>query len=153
MQTNNNNTEKAIIDVMNSDVRFKRFSEFLKTAGLEEKLRTEKDLTVFAPTNEAFAGLTHEKTVEMLKPENREQLRKRMLLHVVPKSLDIAEITKADSLKTESGAEIKVDISKDQKQIRLLNATVVLPREEALNGVLYPLDAILERGKATVATA
>jgi len=31
----------------------------------------------------------------MLKPENREQLKKQMLLHVVPRALDIDALSKA----------------------------------------------------------
>ena len=152
MQTKNK-TEKVILDFVNGDVRFKRFSEFLKTAGLDERLAKGWDLTVFAPTNEAFAALPQEKITDMLKPENREQLRQRMLIYVVPKSMDIDDLTKAGTLKTEAGTEIKVDVSKDQKQIRLVNANVVLPKEEAKNGILYPLDAVLDLAKTTAATA
>ena len=152
MQTKNK-TEKVILDFVNGDVRFKRFSEFLKTAGLDERLAKGWDLTVFAPTNEAFAALPQEKITDMLKLENREQLRQRMLIYVVPKSMDIDDLTKAGTLKTEAGTEIKVDVSKDQKQIRLVNANVVLPKEEAKNGILYPLDAVLDLAKTTAATA
>ncbi len=152
MQTQNMK-EKAIFDLVNSDVRFKRFSDFVKAAGLDERLAKGQDLTVFAPTNEAFAGLTQEKTAEMLKPENREQLRKQMLLHVVPKALDIDALTKAGTLKTDAGAELKVDVSKDRKQITLSNANVVLPKEEAQNGILYPLDAVLQPAKTAATTA
>ena len=94
MQTQNMK-ERAIFDLVNSDVRFKKFSDFVKAAELDERLAKAQDLTVFAPTNEAFAGLTQEKTAEMLKPENREQLKKQMLLHVVPRALDIDALSKA----------------------------------------------------------
>lgn len=152
MQTKNK-TDKAILDFVDGDVRFKRFSEFVKAAGLDEKLAKGWDLTVFAPTNEAFAALPQEQVADMLKPEHREQLRKRMLIYVIPKSLDIDDLTKAGTLKTEAGTEIKVDVSKDQKQIKLVNANVVLPKEEAKNGILYPLDAVLEPAKTAAATA
>jgi uncharacterized surface protein with fasciclin (FAS1) repeats len=66
--------------------------------------------------------------------------------------MDIDDLTKAGTLKTEAGTEIKVDVSKDQKQIKLINANVVLPKEEAKNGILYPLDAILEPAKTAAAT-
>ncbi len=84
----------------------------------------------------------------MLKPENREQLRNHMLLYVVPRTLDIDDLTKAGTLRTEAGSEIKIDVSKDQKQIKLNNSNIVLPKQEAQNGFLYPLDAVLEPIKA-----
>lgn len=145
METQN---KKAIFDLVNGDLRFKRFSEFVKAAGLEEKLSKGKDLTVFAPTNEAFSAISQEKTADMLKPENREQLRNHMLLYVVPRTLDIDDLTKAGTLRTEAGSEIKIDVSKDQKQIKLNNSNIVLPKQEAQNGFLYPLDAVLEPIKA-----
>jgi uncharacterized surface protein with fasciclin (FAS1) repeats len=148
-----NKTEKAIFDVVNGDVRFKRFSEFVKAAGLDEKLAKGQTLTVFAPTNEAFAALPREQVEDMLKPENREQLRKRMLSYMVPRSMDIDDLTKAGTLKTEAGTKVKVDVSKDQKQIKIVNANVVLPKEEAKNGILYRLDAVLEPTKTTAAAA
>lgn len=145
--------EKAIIDLVNGDSRFKRFGEFIKAAGLDKRLSEDKSLTVFAPTNEAFAKMPQELAVNMLKPENREQLRNRILLHVVPGALDINELTKAKVLKTEAGTEIRVDVSKDLKQIKLANANIVLPKEEAQNGMLYPVDAVLQPTSTTAAAA
>ena len=147
-----NKKEQGILDLVDNDMRFKKFSNFIKSAGLEEKLAKGENLTVFAPTNEAFAGITQEKAADMLKPENREQLKKRLLLHIVPRTINIDELTKVGSLKTEAGTEIKVDVSKDQKQIKLVNANVVLPKEEGRNGIIYPLDAVLEPAKAATAS-
>jgi uncharacterized surface protein with fasciclin (FAS1) repeats len=146
-------TEKAILDLVNGDVRFKRFSEFVRAAGLDEKLAKGWDLTVFAPTNEAFAALSQERIADLLKPENRQQLTNRMLLYVVPKSMDIDDLTKASTLRTEAGTELKIDVSKDQKQIKLVNANVLLPKQEAKNGILYSLDMLLEPAKTATTTA
>lgn len=146
-------TEKAILDLVNGDVRFKRFSEFVRAAGLDEKLAKGWDLTVFAPTNEAFAALSQERIADLLKPENRQQLTNRMLLYVVPKSMDIDDLTKAGTLRTEAGTELKIDVSKDQKQIKLVNANVLLPKQEAKNGILYSLDMLLEPAKTATTTA
>lgn len=149
MQTTNK-TPKAIFDLVSADARFKRFGELAKAAGLDEKLSNAK-ITVFAPTNEAFAQLPQDKIAAMLKPENREQLRKQVLLHVVPEVLDIDSLTKTKMVKTEAGAELKVDVSNDRKQIKLANANVVLPKEEAQNGFIYPLDAFLQPSASTAA--
>ena len=146
-----NKKDQGILDLVASDMRFKKFSTFIKSAGLDERLAKGDNLTLFAPTNEAFAGITQEKAAEMLKPENREQLKKRILLHIVPRTLDIDALTKVGTVKTEAGTELKVDVSKDQKQIKLVNANVVLPKEEARNGIIYPLDAVIEPAKTAAA--
>ena len=152
MQTKNK-TDKAIFDLVSGDARFKRFGELAKAAGLDEKLMNAKNITVFAPTNDAFAALPQEKLTNWMKPENREQLRKQLLLHVVPEALDIDKLAKAGTLKTEAGTELKINASNDFKQIQLGNANVVLPREEAQNGVLYPLDALIQPATTAAATA
>ena len=53
-------------------------------AGLVETLAGEGPYTVFAPTDEAFAALPEGTVETLLMPENREQLRKVLLAHVLP---------------------------------------------------------------------
>ena len=55
-----------------------------KAAGLVETLAGEGPFTVFAPTNEAFEALPEGTVDTLLKPENKEQLTKILLSHVVP---------------------------------------------------------------------
>ena len=146
MQTRNTK-DTAVFDLLENEVRFKRFGEFLKAAGLDERLAVGRKITLFAPTNEAFGRVPQERLLTMLKPENREQLREQMLVHVVPDALDIDDLKNTQTLKTEAGTVIKVAVSDDLKQIKLANANVVLPKEEARDGVIYQLDAVLQPGK------
>ena len=55
-----------------------------EAAGLVETLAGEGPYTVFAPTDEAFAALPEGTVETLLMPENREQLRKVLLAHVLP---------------------------------------------------------------------
>jgi uncharacterized surface protein with fasciclin (FAS1) repeats len=50
----------------------------------------------------------------------------------------------AGAVKTEAGQEIKVTVSPDKQEIKLAQAKVILPKEEARNGCIYPLDAVLQ---------
>jgi uncharacterized surface protein with fasciclin (FAS1) repeats len=52
----------------------------IKAAGLEETLEGTSPITVFAPTNQAFAEMPDGLFDKLMKPENKEQL-KRMLLY------------------------------------------------------------------------
>ena len=56
----------------------------VKAAGLVDTLAGEGPFTVFAPTNEAFAALPEGTVETLLKPENKDQLTKVLLSHVVP---------------------------------------------------------------------
>jgi uncharacterized surface protein with fasciclin (FAS1) repeats len=144
MQKTKTQNEATIVDLVSSDSRFTKFNEAIKTAGLGGKLAGDQDFTIFAPTNEAFDKLPKERLDNLLKPVNHEQLRNLMMLHIVPGTLDADALKKAQAIKTVAGQEIAVAVSDDKKDIKLAHAKVILPKEEASNGCIYPLDAVLQ---------
>ncbi len=151
MEKTNKGNETRILDLVSSESRFTKFNEAIKAAGLTERFSSPNNFTVFAPTNEAFAKLPQNKVVDLLKPENREHLRRLLLLHIVPGALMADDLRKANTIKTEAGQEIKVSVSKDQKEITLAGAKVMLPKEETKNGYVYPIDTVFQ--PATTAAA
>ena len=58
-----------------------------KAAGLVDALSGEGPLTVFAPTDEAFAKLPEGTIASLLKPENKGQLTNVLLYHVDDRKL------------------------------------------------------------------
>ena len=54
----------------------------IKAAGLVDTLKGPGPFTVFAPTNAAFDKLPKGTVDELLKPENKEKLKKILLYHV-----------------------------------------------------------------------
>lgn len=136
-------TTTGIFDLMSKESRFGKFNEAIQTAGLTERFSSPNSFTVFAPTNEAFAKLPQDKLADLMKPANREQLKKLLLFHVVPGALMAEDLKKANALNTEAGQQIKVNVSADLKEIKLADAKVILPKQEAKNGFVYPLDTVL----------
>merc|ERR1711977_155213 len=70
-------------------------------AGLADTLSGPGTFTVFAPNNAAFGKLPEGTIPTLLKPENKEQLTKILLRHVLPVQIKASEIpqgtTKVDS--------------------------------------------------------
>jgi uncharacterized surface protein with fasciclin (FAS1) repeats len=64
----------------------------VKAAGLVDTLNGKGPLTVFAPTNEAFAELPKETIPTLLKPENKATLTKILTYHVVPGAYDTTKL-------------------------------------------------------------
>lgn len=62
--------------------RFEHLIEALEAAELTQTL-TEGELTIFAPTDEAFERLPEGVLEDWLKPENKEELQKIMKHHIV----------------------------------------------------------------------
>ena len=136
-------TELAILDFVGGESRFTKFNKAIEAAGLVERFSSPNKFTVFAPTDEAFDKLAGDKVANLMKPEHREQLKRLLLLHVVPGALMAEDLKKADSLKTESGQTLNVSVSQDFKDIKLADAHVILPKAEVRNGIVYALDTVL----------
>lgn len=146
--------EKVLLDVVSSETRFKKFSELLKAAKLDKKLSESTNFTLFAPVDEAFKNVPEERRANLMKPENHEQLRNQLLLYIVPGILEVDDLRKRQELNTEAGQTIPVNVAVNDKAIKLANANVMLPKEQAKNGCIYPLDALLHpAAKANVASA
>ena len=67
----------------------------VKAAGLVDTLEGPGPFTVFAPTNEAFSALPAGTVDNLLKPENKDQLKKILTYHVVAGAMDSKAIKKA----------------------------------------------------------
>ncbi len=67
----------------------------VKAAGLVDTLSSPGPFTVFAPTNEAFSALPAGTVDTLLKPENKDQLKKVLTYHVVAGTMDSKAIKKA----------------------------------------------------------
>ena len=59
---------------------------------VEGALADGKNLTVFAPTDEAFAALPAGTVENLLKPENKDKLAAVLSYHVVPKKIAASDI-------------------------------------------------------------
>jgi uncharacterized surface protein with fasciclin (FAS1) repeats len=77
----------------------------IKAAGLEVTLNGAGPFTIFAPTNKAFSEQPEGFLSNLMKPENKEQLKKMVLYHVVAGKLT------ADDLKAKIKAQPQPEIT------------------------------------------
>ena len=113
----------------------------VKAAGLVDALSGDGPLTVFAPTDEAFAKLPAGTVENLLKPENKDQLVAVLTYHVVKGDMPAAKVLKQKSLKTLQGGSIAV--STDDKGA-MVNASRILKTDIGCsNGVVHVIDTVL----------
>jgi len=125
----------------------------VKAAGLVDTLEGAGPFTVFAPTNEAFAKLPAGTVDNLLKPENKDQLTKVLIYHVVAgkfTSNDLrkkikeghgtAELTTVEGGKLEAMMDGGKIVLKDEKGG---TATVTIPNVMQSNGVIHVVDSVL----------
>lgn len=108
-----------------------------EAAGLVETLSGEGPLTVFAPTDEAFAALP-EGTVEGLLADT-DALAAILTYHVVASAVMSTDLTDGMTAATVNGAEITVSLD----PVMINDANVVAADIEASNGVIHVIDSVL----------
>ena len=125
----------------------------VKAAGLVETLSGPGPFMVFAPTNEAFAMLPKGTVENLLKPENKEKLKKILTSHVVGKAVMSDAIAKmvdddhgAHPVKTLSGAMLTAKLQNGKLMLTDENggvATVTIADVRQSNGVIHVIDHVL----------
>jgi transforming growth factor-beta-induced protein len=120
---------------------FKTLLAAAKAAGLVETLSGDKPLTVFAPTDEAFAALPKGTVETLLKPENKVKLAAILKYHVVAGRVFSNDLLSGKEVTTLQGGKLSVAM-KDGKA-KVLNAGLLKTDIDAANGVVHVIDAVL----------
>ena len=129
----------TIVDIAVADGRFTTLVAAVQAAGLVEALAGEGPLTVFAPTDDAFAALP-EGTVEALL-EDIPALTDILLYHVVAGDVKAADVVTLESAETLQGGSLTITVEGDV--VRINGAQVVIVDIEASNGTIHVIDTVL----------
>ena len=130
----------TIVDIAAGNPSVSTLVTAVKAAGLVETLSGDGPFTVFAPTNEAFAALPKETLEALLKPENRDLLRKVLTYHVVPGDL-MAKDLKSGNVATVAGGSVAIEVQ--NQKVNVNKASVVKADIDAKNGVIHVIDRVL----------
>ena len=133
---------KNIVEIAQETEDLSTLVTAVSTAGLVEALSDEDaELTVFAPTNDAFAALPEGTLDDLLKEENRDQLTDILTYHVVDSKVMSGDLKDGQVVTALNGDELTVTIEGDKVMIN--DAEVVTADVEASNGVVHIIDAVL----------
>lgn len=127
----------TIADVVARTPQLSTLNTLIAEAGLAETLRGAGPLTVFAPTDAAFAALPAKTRAELA---DKQRLKAVLTYHVVPGKLTAAQI-KPEHLKTVNGAN--VGVSKAGAFVTFDEALVVQADVPATNGVVHLIDKVI----------
>ena len=116
-----------------------------KAAGLVPALTGHTKLTVFAPTDEAFAKLPKGTVESLLKPENKHKLADILKYHVVPGEVRASDIplgiNKVKTLK--SGGDEEIRAARFGKFVTVDRARVIQADIETSNGVIHVINRVM----------
>jgi uncharacterized surface protein with fasciclin (FAS1) repeats len=134
-------SDKNIVETASAAGNFSTLIAAAKAAGLAGALTGKDELTVFAPTDEAFAKLPAGTVESLLKPENKQQLVDILKYHVVAGRVYSDAALGAGSARTLEGSP--VSIVADSNGARVNKANLVSTDLDASNGVIHVIDSVL----------
>jgi transforming growth factor-beta-induced protein len=115
------------------------------TARLGDTLNTAPELTVFAPTDCAFAEFD-QATLQGALADPEGLLTQVLGFHVVPERLSPADLAAMPEINTFTGRTLTVSVDGDTIELNDGQATVVVPDIQTANATVYLIDAVMVPG-------
>jgi len=131
--------EKNIVQTAIAAGQFKTLVSLVKAAGLAGALSGPGPLTVFAPTDAAFAKVPKATLAALGK--DKAKLKAVLLYHVVKGKVTAAQVVKLKSAKTLEGASLSIRVAGGKVYVG--GAQVTTPDVMASNGVIHVINKVL----------
>lgn len=134
--------EMNLVEVAASKEMFSTLVAAVQAADLVDALSGEGPLTVFAPTNDAFAKLPEGTVEDLLKPENKDKLAAILKYHVLSGKVMAGDIAEGSTdVATLEGSSVAV--AKSEDGVTVNGATVTKADVETSNGVIHVIDTVI----------
>jgi uncharacterized surface protein with fasciclin (FAS1) repeats len=111
----------------------------VKKAGLVDTLNSQKAITVFAPTNDAFGKIPPKALKGVL--ANKKELTKVLTYHVVAGKISPSQLD--GTHKTLEGGSLTISGSMDHYTVGSAKATIVCGNVPTANATVYIIDSVL----------
>lgn len=132
----------TVADVAMADAQFSTLVELIIAADLPSVLKGPGPLTVFAPTNEAFAKLPSA-TLDALKAD-KAMLKAVLTYHVLPAKVTAADITGMGGKGTPATVNgATVNVTTIDGAVYVNDAKVIKADVPAANGIIHVIDTVL----------
>jgi uncharacterized surface protein with fasciclin (FAS1) repeats len=131
---------KDIVDVAVASKDHTTLVTAVKAADYVGSLKNPGPLTVFAPTNEAFAKLPKGTVEELLKPEKKGELEKLLQYHVTPSVYETKWMKDGQVLGQANGGKVKIGVKNGKVTV---NGANIVASIRASNGIVHIIDAVL----------
>jgi uncharacterized surface protein with fasciclin (FAS1) repeats len=131
--------QKNIVQTAVAAGQFKTLVSLVKQAGLAGALSGKGPLTVFAPTDAAFAKVPKATLAALAK--NKAELKAVLLYHVVKGDVAAAQASMLTSAKTLEGASVPIHVSGGKVYVG--GAQVIKADVKASNGIIHVINKVL----------
>jgi len=131
-----------IVDAALATPELSTLVDAILAAGLEDALATAENITVFAPTNDAFAAIPSDITTAIL--EDVDVLTAVLTYHVTAGAQDPRKFVPPVKRETLSGEYVYFSFNNGEPQVN--NSTVSCTGVKASNGLVWFVDSVLQPG-------
>jgi uncharacterized surface protein with fasciclin (FAS1) repeats len=120
---------------------FDVLSAALRATGLDAELDHRGPYTVFAPTDAAFEALPPGTIERLMRPENRAELARLVMVHLVPGEIRAADVLgERRTVTTLAGTPLVID---SRTELRIGGAQALMLDVPATNGLIHVVDRVL----------
>lgn len=129
-----------IISIASASKDHTTLVSLVKAADYVTPVSASGPLTVFAPTNEAFAKLPEGTLETLMKPENQAALQEILKYHVTTSGLTIDSFKDGQVIAMANGKKCTMGVKDGEVTINGAKIIATIPAE---NGVIHVIDAVL----------
>ena len=131
-----------LIETAKASGQFNTFLKAVSAVNLTSVLKTNQNLTLFAPTDAAFAALPAGELDKLMAPDNGPLLQKVLTYHLINAKVDSSKIKGAKGeVKSVEGSALMLDGSGATPMVD--GANIIQADVMATNGVLHVVDKVL----------
>jgi uncharacterized surface protein with fasciclin (FAS1) repeats len=131
-----------IITTLQGSGHFTILLKALSNAQLSPTVKSTPNLTLFAPTDEAFRILPAAQLTALMAPNNAPILQKILIYHLVNLNLDTSKIKGAKGpVQTVEQGKLQLDGS--GPVLKVNNADIIQPDVRVSNGIIHVIDKVL----------
>ncbi|MFZ0088928.1 MAG: fasciclin domain-containing protein [Solirubrobacteraceae bacterium] len=130
---------KTIVQIAAGNKQFSTLVTLVKKAGLVKALSGKTKLTLFAPTNAAFAKVPKATLAKLAK--DTKLLVKVLEYHVLPGVVPASKVLKLHSAKTLEGSRVTFSVKRGHAYVD--NAEIIKTNIQASNGLIHVINGVL----------
>ena len=132
-----------IMTTLRTSGQFNTFVKVLDATNLSSLLQKQPNITVFAPTDAAFAALPPGKLDQLM--ADKPGLQKLLVYHLINARVDSTKMKGARGpVPAGSGDKIVLDGSAENGQLKAENANIIQTDVAASNGLIQVVDQVLQ---------
>ncbi|MCH1509690.1 MAG: CIA30 family protein [Akkermansiaceae bacterium] len=133
--------ETDLVAIAKRSGKFNTLLAAVQAAGLSDTLSGASEITILAPTDEAFSKLPEGALESLLKPGNKKTLQKILAMHVLNGKVSAGDALNAKRAVSFSGEPLTFKV--EDGLLKVNSSTIVSTDIVADNGVFHVIDSVL----------